>query len=595
MLYRRLTIRQLSCCIPIAVLLLSVLAGCEQPTASPAEPPNILFISIDTLRRDHLGCYGYHRDTSPNIDALADAGTRFEQAISSCSWTLPSHASMLTGLYPAFHRLQDDGVRLPADVTTLAEQLRAANYHTLGVIAHVYVSSTFGLQRGFDTFDESLIEGGATNPIAEQVVDRFLHHMQSVPADRPYFAFVHFFDPHWDYTPPPPFDQRFTNPNYTGPIDGTLKSLSRYVDGSQPMSEAGRQHAIALYDGEIAYVDGQIGRMLDTLRQRGQLENTTIVLISDHGEEFREHGRLGHGKTLFGEQLRVPLIIAGDPAFPAGQRRSDVATPVDLAPTLLALAQADVATTFQGHSLLEPPPDRPVFAESVRFGNEMRSARTNQHKVIHYRQGNHLHYYDLQRDPREQQPLRDDPTGGELSAALEQYSARADQGWHLKLINIRPPAMRCRATITSTARLLNPRRYYSANVSGPSQADFATFELSEDGHTLTFDVEVAVLMASVAFDTDPPDAAVTFDIDLSGPPDVGVFLGAQHRVSEPMPLSLTPTDPRVTGLPQSYTKTPSGCYIRAVRAPTAPAVELSPAALERLRSLGYVGGDPDEN
>ncbi|MCH7813608.1 MAG: sulfatase, partial [Planctomycetes bacterium] len=259
-------------------LALTGITGCArreaQPPQPPPPPPNILFISVDTLRRDHLGCYGYGPDTSPNIDALARDGTVFDNAISSSSWTLPAHASMLTGLYPAFHGLQDDGVKLGPQVVTLAESLQAAGYHTIGVVSHVYVSSAFGLDRGFDTLDESLIADGATNPVAEQVVDRFLELRSQAPPGKKVFAFVHFFDPHWDYSPPPPYDTRFVDPAYAGPVDGTIGSLLKFYGSDVRMPEADRRQAIALYDGEIAYLDAQIGRLFDALRAAGQFEET---------------------------------------------------------------------------------------------------------------------------------------------------------------------------------------------------------------------------------------------------------------------------------------------------------------------------------
>jgi hypothetical protein len=165
--------------LPVLVLG-AAMAGCAGPDQSPREaPPNLILISIDTLRSDHLGCYGYARDgLSPNIDRLAREGVVFENAISTSSWTLPAHASMLTGLYPAFHALQDDGVKLPPGPVTLAESLRASGYRTFAVVSHVYVSSRFGLERGFDEFDDSLIAGGNVNPIAEPVLDRFLGHLE---------------------------------------------------------------------------------------------------------------------------------------------------------------------------------------------------------------------------------------------------------------------------------------------------------------------------------------------------------------------------------------------------------------------------------
>ncbi|MHC4064399.1 MAG: sulfatase [Planctomycetota bacterium] len=558
----------------------------------------MLLISVDTLRRDHLGCYGYRRATSPNIDELARGGVVFENAVSTCSWTLPAHASMLTGLYPAFHGLQDDGTKLASSVPTLAEGFTKLGYHTVGVVSHVYVSREFGLERGFHTFDDSLIEAGATNPIAEQIVDRFLSVMNEAPPGR-FFAFVHFFDPHWDYTPPPPFNTRFTDPAYAGPVDGTLPSMLKYLHGSRPMPEADRQQAIALYDGEIAYVDEQIGRLIRALEDQGRLENTLIAITSDHGEEFKEHGRLGHGKTLFAEQLRAPLIVAGHSAFPARSRRSELLSLIDLGPTLLDLAGGDYLRNVQGVALLGAAgrPDRVVFAESVRFGNEMRTARTSRYKLIHYLQGDYRHLYDLRSDPWERRPLGPDPTGGGLSSALADYAATADSGWHLKLISLTPAELRCRATMNTTGRFVSPRRYFSANLSGPSKARFSTFELSPDGKTLTIEVLVAVLMGEVTFETDPPEAPVTFRVQVdSASEGAGVFLGNAARIPNGDPITLVQSDPRLAGLPKDYTKAAPGCYIRAVIGPTvsAPKTNLSDDALERLRSLGYIGADHTE-
>ena len=214
------------------LILLATLVACSAGREI-APRPNVLVISVDTLRRDHLGCYGYERDTSPNIDALAARGVMFSNALSTSSWTLPSHASMLTGRYPSSHGLRDDGVELAPAVPTLAASFQRNGYHTLAVVSHVYVSSAFGLERGFDAFDDTLTEGGTTNPLAERVADRFLALLRASPA-RPFFGFVHFFDPHWPYTAPEPFARRFADPAYAGPIDGSVESLLPYSSPRGP-------------------------------------------------------------------------------------------------------------------------------------------------------------------------------------------------------------------------------------------------------------------------------------------------------------------------------------------------------------------------
>jgi choline-sulfatase len=194
----------------IALVFLLAPAACHQIEQTD-QPPNIVLISIDTLRQDHLGCYNYQRPTSPNIDELALRGVIYDNAVSTSSWTLPVHTSMLTGRYPSFHGLQDEGMKLAPGIPTLAESLKECGYQTVAVVSHIYVSAAFGLERGFDRFDETLILGGAYNPAAGQVVDQSLGLISALPQG-PFFAFVHFFDPHTDYTPPPPFVNRLTRP-----------------------------------------------------------------------------------------------------------------------------------------------------------------------------------------------------------------------------------------------------------------------------------------------------------------------------------------------------------------------------------------------
>ncbi len=548
--------------------------------------PNILLISVDTLRADHLGCYGYARDTSPHIDALAADGTVFEQVSSTSSWTLPSHASILTGRYPSHHRLQDDGLKLPSDIPTLAGGLQAAGYHTLAVVSHVYVSSAFGLERGFEAFDDSLIEGGSRNPIAEEVVERVLERLTR-ETDRPYFAFVHFFDPHWPYTPPGDFGERFADPDYDGSIDGSMKSLNPFL-GTKPMSEADREQMVALYDAEIAYVDHQLGRMLSALRERGLLDNTLVLLTGDHGEEFKEHGGLGHGRTLYGEQLGVPLIASGHPSFAPGSRSHRVVSSVDLTATILDLAGADPLPGADGQSLVrDRPEDRLVVAESIRFGIEMRALRAGVHKLIRIPSQGIEVFYDLRADPFERNPLAVDPSGGWLSAAMDDYAAAVEVGWHLKLVGLWLNGARCRLTVRTPGRLLQPRHYASGNITG-RKADFHEFSLDSAGRELRVDVSLTRQLAEIVFETDPPTAPITLEQE-GQPCGEGIFLGAGESLPGVAVVTLDPSDARLVGVPRNYFAVDSGIYVRSVQAPQAGVTgsELSPEAIERLESLGY--------
>ncbi|MCP4246437.1 MAG: sulfatase-like hydrolase/transferase, partial [bacterium] len=399
---------------------------------------------------------------------------------------------------------------------------------------------------------------------------------------------------HWDYAPPPPYDTRFVDSAYAGPVDGSVRSLLRFYQGNVRMPEADRQQAIGLYDGEIAYLDAQIGRLLEALRSAGQFEDTVVVLTADHGEEFKEHGQLGHARTLFGEQLRVPLVIAGDPRLAPQQRLADLVSPVDIMPTLLEMAGATAPAGLQGRSLLHLAQERQraVWAESIRFGQEMRAARMGDFKMIHHLQGDNRLFFDLVRDPGERRALTRDPTGGRLTSLLDAYAARADSGWHLKLISVLPgQTLRLNGTIRTDGRLVKPRRYFSANVSGSSKVEFEKFEVSADQRSLSFEVNVTVMVGEVVFETDPPDTPVTFEISVSGTaPGAGVFLGRGGAIDSGKSLTLKPTDPRLQGVPDAYASARAGCYIRAVIPPSAgaPATQLTPEAIERLKSLGYI-------
>ena len=571
----------------LGLLALAALGGCGG--ADPAARPNVLLLSVDTLRRDHLGCYGHERDTSPHLDALARTGVVFDRAVSPCCWTLPSHASMLTGLYPAYHGLQDDGVMLPEEVPTLAEGLQALGYRTLAVVSHVYVSKAFDLQRGFDLFDDSLILGGKTNPVAGQVVERFLRHLGREPR-QPFFAFVHFFDPHWDYAAPAPFRGRFANPRYDGPVDGTYQQMLTYNARGKRMSRADRRQSKALYDEEIAYVDFEIGRLLGALGERGLLDDTVVVFTADHGEEFEEHGRIGHAKTLFAEQLDVPLIIAGPSGLPPGSRRSDLVSLVDLAPTLLELAGGRPMEGAHGSSLLREGSSRVVFAESIRFGTEIRAVQKDGHKLIHYPGEDRWLFYDLLEDPTEQRPRSEDPTGGELTAVLREYAERSDSSWHLKVFAA-SEALRCRGSIQTSGRLVRARHYFT-NSFGRSGALVPRFDLDPEGRRLDFEAVVVQHRGELAFDVMPPEAAVTFALEIEGGgADAGLFLASGERMPAGEALSLQRSDPRLAGHAGSVAE--GGCTIRVGPAarPRTPPSHLSQEAIDRLEQLGYTDSD----
>ena len=543
---------------------------------------NILLISVDTLRADHVSWHGYPRDTTPALARLARRGVVFEQAMSTSSWTLPAHGSLLTGLYPSAHAAQDDGSRLAAAVPTLAGMLRAAGFRTFAVVSHVYVASPFGFDRGFDVFDDSMIEGGAANPRGDRVVDRALELLDERDPGAPFFGFVHLYDPHWDYAAPAPDTRRFVAPDYAGPIDGSYSAMIPFLSGSGLGGED-LAALVGYYDGEIAWVDRQLGRLVEGLAARGLERTTLIVLTSDHGEEFLEHGRLGHGRTLYEEQLRVPLLLH-HASLPPERRREPVSL-IDVAPTLLELAGLEPPSELPGRSLRNlVPRDRVLFAESIRFGLAWRAARRGERKVVQLAEAGGRAFFDLARDPREQQPLRDDPTGGVLGDALDAYAARADTGWHFRIVAGPDRRVRFAARFRSTGRMMRPEHYASGRLAD-QQVVFHRFEPGADGRSLTVEVEAYQHTGSIRFETEPADAALDVEIEQL---DGGDLYAADGALLGPSPLALARGDARFAQGFAAADQLGDGVHVRAVDAPAgALASPLSEAARRRLEALGY--------
>lgn len=311
-----------------------VLAGaCLLPAASRAAEtgPNVVLITADTLRADHLHCYGYFRATSPAIDELARGGLLFENVIAPMSSTLPSHVSMMTSLYPLRHGVVSNlhffSVPDPdhGAPRTAAEIFRSHGYRTAAFTSASPVGAATGIAAGFDVFDGvSSADGGAAERPAEATVRLALEWIAA--AEPPFFLWVHFFDPHRPYRAPQPYDRAFVDE----------PRLFDFID-SLRVAPSLRRKAAALsnrYDGEILYMDGQIGLLVRALRRRGLYDDSLVVFTGDHGEGLMQHGFQGHG-IVWNEQLRVPLILKPARSRPiSAGRRTDLASLVDLLPTI---------------------------------------------------------------------------------------------------------------------------------------------------------------------------------------------------------------------------------------------------------------------
>lgn len=312
--------------------------------------PNILLISLDTLRADRLGSYGAGRPTSPTIDKLAAEGVRFDRAEAPSNWTLPSHYSMLSGLSAISHGVMPDlgilqgflypdrlfQLRGSGKEVMLAEALTGQGYRTAGVTEDGWVSAKFGFGQGFRLYrsaDAGSLPGTVAGALAE---------LETTGSSGPWFLFVHTYAPHQPYHAPREFRSRFAHPGHVGfawpAAQVPIEDFNRFHDGRFAPAESDIRGFGDLYDGQVAWADSMVEKLVDWLRRKGLLEQTIVVVTSDHGEELFERGRLDHGETLFEEVTRIPLIIFGPGRIPGGRVITAPTTLIDLPATLLELA-----------------------------------------------------------------------------------------------------------------------------------------------------------------------------------------------------------------------------------------------------------------
>jgi len=419
------------------VVLLACALGCSSGSGADGRPHNLLLISIDSLRADHLGCYGYARETSPTLDRLAASGVRFADVQSPTSWTLPSHVTLLTGLSQESHGTVSHLDRISAAHELLQEVFARRGFETIGLFSGPFLDPTFGFSRGFAAYvscqsEEAkklgprglkLSHEDRTNPLIQAEFARWIARRgRSAP---PFFAFVHMWDVHYDYIPPEPYASMF-DPDYTGPLDG------RHIFGKGfPLDAPPRdvEHLKALYDGEIRYTDATIGILLDTLDKAGLLEDTLVAVTSDHGEEFLEHGGKTHERTLFREVVHVPLILWARSGLPRGKVVSPPVALQDVAPTLLDLMHLDGLAKADGRSLV-PLIKGEAAPASVQFSAlysasalYLASARQDAREIIYDSSADRWDAYDLSSDPGEKSPRAADD--GPLKTALQSNIERA--------------------------------------------------------------------------------------------------------------------------------------------------------------------------
>jgi arylsulfatase A-like enzyme len=416
-------------CLFVGVLLGMIFLPALTRPPAPERGMNVLIISIDTLRRDHLGCYGYELVKTPNLNRFAASGTKFEDAYCSSPWTLPSMASMITGRYPAVCGV-DELHRLRPGIPTLAEVLASRGYRNEAYVTNIFMYPEYGYANGFDLylmngdrswlypFRETLLYGWTSaglraldHRLGRARDDTRYNGDETVAAlrrlgqgRRPFFLWCHFMDPHNPYAPPPGYV-----PEYPGIAPAEAYELLEKLQatgwnvGDWPISESRAPLFEMLYDGEIAYVDEQFGRITDALTEEGLDRNTMVFVLNDHGEEFYDHGSYGHGHTFYPELIDMVLFaqVPGQ-KFPAAARGRYI-THVDITPTILDALGIEPPAALAGRSILKENPasgdNGRAFSEALQGGGDRKAVRWDGWLLIVDAETDERELYDLAEDP----------------------------------------------------------------------------------------------------------------------------------------------------------------------------------------------------
>lgn len=579
-------------------------------------PLNVVLIGIDTLRRDHVGCYGYGRPTTPNIDQWAAGGVVFEDAVSQAPWTLPSFSTIHTSLYPTqhgaggFERAQGTyGNRMGSTVIPLAMVLLKKGYSTGAIVNAPALAPDFGVDKGFEYYDTSprwdpRVADGTT----EDALGWIDEHR-----DEPFFMFVHYFDPHLPYSPPKPYDTMY-DPDYSGPISMSFdrETFNRVIPeinakgGAE--AEAEWNHVRALYDGEITFTDREVGKLLDGLQERGLTGNTLVVLVSDHGEEFFDHGGFEHGHTMYDELIKVPLIFALPGRIPAGTRVSRQVRMLDVMPTILDFVGIESPARLEGVSLkplmlgegevaAEPgvllPPGF-SYSEAMLYGTEKKCVTAYPWKVIYDMGTGQTMMFNLDSDPGELDDLAESKpeAGALLEEVLSNTLLQISDTWYIELAaGAEPHVFDIEISLSDRSgsghiayhRLVDAGgRLIGEDLVGTDEVSRRALRLSD----IKLDSKVLL-----AFKAVPRVVPLTFDLKIDGRPAADrTFLGPDLVPVKSMPFeSSGRRKSDVKGIPDRHPEAPYfHVWYAAANVQEETPVTLSDDTRKQLRALGYI-------
>ncbi len=404
----------------------------QEKLAAIENSPNVILVTISSLRADHVSCLGYERQTTPNFDKFARDNILFTNVFATSSWQMPAMGSIFTSLYPGEHQATHINNKLDQNVQTLAGILKENGYYTAGFGCNPRLTSDYGFDKGFDFYDDYSVDmmlssmsfgqedsidinKRRTNDLINDAVIRWLANN----THKPFFLSVHYYDNHWDYLPPPPYDTLF-DPDYTGDIDGT--EIAREPLYSNRPSDEDVRHIIALYDGQVKQTDHDMGELLDFLKEDERFADSVIILTGDHGEQFYEHGHTSH-HGLFEELIRVPLAISAQDINVPNVINS-FASGVDIMPTILDYTGIAVPDQCKGQSLKSLVENKHgskrdcVFVEYTGGAvPDCYAVRFERYKFI-YEEGD-IFAYDLKFDRGEQKKIYKTNFTDEMNALFE--------------------------------------------------------------------------------------------------------------------------------------------------------------------------------